>query len=131
LYSATVSGTKDGKAVSQTFSVIRYGVSTRSENPMVVGTNGGTYNLTWGAFLGGAWHVDGAGNGRVWINIGPRDVANSSIASEGCVEVCGPGGWNNFNTFINSLGGTSVPITVTFMQAQPPALQQSTRRYRP
>lgn len=54
-YAMTVSGTDaKGNAVSKTFTVLRYGVYNNKNGPSVVGTNSGTYNLTWGNYLGGA-----------------------------------------------------------------------------
>ncbi|MBX2895771.1 MAG: hypothetical protein KF763_10035 [Cyclobacteriaceae bacterium] len=122
IYEMTVSGTDlDGNAVSKSFNVIRYGVYNNQNGPSVVGINSGTYNLTWGSYLGGSWHVDGAGNGGVWVHKGPADVTKP-VGAIGCIELCGSGSWGSFNSYITGLGGSSAGLTITFAPSTPPPL---------
>lgn len=89
----------------------------------MVGVNDGTYALSWGNMsrLGRALHVDGAGRGMVWVHAGPIHL-DRPIGAIGCVELCGPGSWTSFTSFLGGLG--SGPMTITFMPATPPPLQQ-------
>lgn len=122
-YDLTVSGTDaNGNAVSRNFTVLRYGVYNNKNGPSVVGVNSGTYNLTWGTMsqLGQALHVDGAGNGKVWVHAGPVYL-DRPVGANGCVELCGPGAWTGFKTFVGGLGNG--PMTITFMPAVAPPLQ--------
>jgi hypothetical protein len=91
LYKVIVSGLEDGKKVSQTFNAIRFGVynKTGGKAPFVTGVNSGTYNATWGTMskLGEALYLEGAGNGNVWLHVGPVD--GYTPGANRCVEIFG------------------------------------------
>jgi hypothetical protein len=130
LYEVIVSGIDaDGNPTSQSFSAIRFGVYNELNGPSVVGVNSGTFDLSWNGYLGGSWHVDGASNGGIFIHPGPADITQSYVGAIGCVEISGGGQWNEFNSFISSLGGTTGNISVTFQPVDTPPLTDSGRRF--
>jgi RHS repeat-associated protein len=133
-YEMIVSGVDNkGNPSSKTFSVIRFGVQhTGTSQPFMTGlTNAGTYDGTWGTMRSGmeGLHLEGASNGGVYIHAGP--INNTYLVGAiKCIELCGPGSWTGFNTYINSLGGRSVPTIITLeAAAMPPLVQKGT--YKP
>lgn len=127
-YELIVSGVlTNGKSDSKSFTVLRYGVYHNKKEPVVVGVNTGTYQLRWGDFLGGSWHVDGAGNGKVWIHKGPVQL-DKPVGANGCIELCGPSSWSTFNGYISGLKKDE-PITIVFFNAVPPPIKKVKGKY--
>ncbi len=131
LYNMTVSGTNDaGTAVSQSWSVIRFGVQydeARGVGPRVVGlADEQTHTLNWVDYMGGSWQV----YGNFLIHDGPDNPDGTRWGAIGCVEVCGANGWENFNTLIKDLSNSDSEsaissagqLTVSYAAATRPAL---------
>jgi hypothetical protein len=120
LYKVVVS---DGK-YAVNFKAIRYGVERHGNGtPKITGINSGSYIGEWGDYLGGI-HVDGAGNGGVWIHKGPADGYLGAAID--CVEIYG-GQWEAFRQTIEIYGGGSQTtvgktIVIIFQPATPPPL---------
>jgi len=121
-----VSGTDaDGNASSRNFSAVRFGVgNTESTDPAVVGISsaGGPYDLNYSSSYGGSWQIMGLsnsdGDNTYYIHVGPSSPT-IAFGATGCIEICGPGAMNSFNSYIQSLGGNP---TVTFQSAAVPPL---------
>ena len=69
---------------------------------------------------GPALHVIGAGNGGVWIHLGPAQ--NYIPGANGCIEIFGTGEWSYFKNILTALGAGDVAPTVTFLPAAQPPL---------
>jgi RHS repeat-associated protein len=111
------------------FSAVRFGVKARNGNTRIYGVQSGSYTTTWGAYRKGAYHVEGASNGHVWIHDGPQNLATSRWGAEGCVEICGPGAWTGFKELMENLAPAGTPITTIFMPTATPAIIDSGNRF--
>ena len=117
---------------SATFSGIRFGVMTRGGEPKLKGVNSGSYRGTWGVMghgLGWSLHVDGASNGGIWMHQGPRDINGSRWGAEGCIEITGKGGWDDFKSLMSNIAPQGTPINIVFRSAEIPTLEDSGKRF--
>jgi hypothetical protein len=112
-YTMTVSGTDDdGKKVTQTFQVIRFGVKNttgKTQDSYVEGLKSGVYKIkqfkadyhthSFTSPQDGAWVVSGPD--YIHAGPGPGEISGSN----GCVEVCGENQFINLNKLIINLSG--------------------------
>ena len=117
-YRLTVSGTDAvGKAVSETFEVLRFGVQSKDgKSARVVGlADEQTHTIkAWlpdyqvhsaESAQNGAWQV----YGNFLIHAGP-ETKDDAFASIGCIEIMGRGGFVKFNDLLIKLSGPSAAL---------------------
>jgi RHS repeat-associated protein len=113
LYDVIVSGTdENGTTIERHFSAFRYGIKLtdadkkKGRPAQVVGlSQKQSYKLQWTFmphFGENAWNITGA----FYIHRGP-DIPKSDWGSNGCIEISGNKGWDNFTNTIHGLTGTN------------------------
>jgi hypothetical protein len=102
LYEMYVSGKdRKGKSVSHSFNVIRFGIKSDSTSSTVGLKDQQSHTLKRVPYMGGSWQI----YGNWLVHEGAEYPGRDAFGALGCIEVTGPGSWQDFENRLLELSG--------------------------